>query len=145
MEIVFKRRPTNELLTTYLPSLLLLCITYATTFFKSFYFEAALTVNLTVMLVITTLFIRQVRSVDIFEQKLLSVMEKLPTTSYMRLVDIWLILGQLIPFIEVILLTVKELYNGTEETNHHGSVRRVGSSQVVWSGLPYILQGCAVQ
>ena len=58
MEIVFKRRLTNELLTTYLPSLLLLCITYATTYFKSFYFEAALTVNLTVMLVLTTLFIR---------------------------------------------------------------------------------------
>ena len=58
MEIVFKRMLTNELLTTYLPSLLLLFITYATTYFKSFYFEAALTVNLTVMLVITTLFIR---------------------------------------------------------------------------------------
>ena len=58
MEIVFKRRLTNELLTTYLPSLLLLGITYATTYFKPFYFEAALTVNLTVMLVITTLFIR---------------------------------------------------------------------------------------
>ena len=58
MEIVLKRRLTNELLTTYLPSLLLLGITYATTYFKSFYFEAALTVNLTVMLVLTTLFIR---------------------------------------------------------------------------------------
>ena len=59
MEIVFKRRLTNELLTTYLPTFLLLGITYSTTFFKSFFFEAALTVNLTVMLVITTLFIRQ--------------------------------------------------------------------------------------
>ena len=58
MEIIFKRRLTNELLTTYLPTFLLLGITYSTTFFKSFYFEAALTVNLTVMLVITTLFIR---------------------------------------------------------------------------------------
>ena len=29
-------------------------------------------------------------------------MEKLPVTSYVRLVDIWLIFGQLIPFIEVI-------------------------------------------
>ena len=58
MEIVFKRRLTNELLTTYLPSLLLLFITYATTYFKPFYFEAALTVNLTVLLVLTTLFIR---------------------------------------------------------------------------------------
>ena len=58
MEIVFKRRLTNELLTTYLPTFLLLGISYATTFFKPFFFEAALTVNLTVMLVITTLFIR---------------------------------------------------------------------------------------
>ena len=68
MEIVFKRRLTNELLTTYLPSLLLLGITFSTVFYKSFYFEAALTVNLTVMLVLTTLFIRYVRSVDIFEK-----------------------------------------------------------------------------
>ena len=58
MEIVFKRRLTNELLTTYLPSFLLLLISYATTFFKPFYFEAAVTVNLTVMLVTTTLFVR---------------------------------------------------------------------------------------
>ena len=58
MEIVFKRRLVNELLTTYLPSILLLLISYATTFFKPFYFEAAVTVNLTVMLVTTTLFVR---------------------------------------------------------------------------------------
>ena len=62
MEIVFKRRLTNELLTTYLPSFLLLLISYATTFFKPFYFEAAVTVNLSVMLVTTTLFIRSVRN-----------------------------------------------------------------------------------
>ena len=65
MEITFKRRLTNELLTTFLPSFLLLGITYATTFFKRLFFEAALVVNLTVMLVITTLFIRQ----DIFPSK----------------------------------------------------------------------------
>ena len=51
-------------------------------------------------------------------------MEKLPPTSYVRLVDIWLINGQLFPFIEVILLTVLEL--NREETsaiNHHGFKR----------------------
>ena len=58
MKIVFKRRLTNELLTTYLPTFLLLGITYLTTYFKAFYFEAIQTVNLTVMLVLTTLFIR---------------------------------------------------------------------------------------
>ena len=62
MEVKFKRRLVNELLTTYLPSFLLLGICYATTHFKSFYFEAAVTVNLTVMLVSTTLFIRWIIS-----------------------------------------------------------------------------------
>ena len=58
MEVKFKRRLINELLTTFLPSFLLIGICYATTQFKSYYFEAAVTVNLTVMLVATTLFIR---------------------------------------------------------------------------------------
>ena len=58
MEIRFKRRLTNELLTTYLPSFFLIGISFATTHFKRFYFEAAVTVNLTVMLVTTTLFVR---------------------------------------------------------------------------------------
>jgi hypothetical protein len=111
MEIVFKRRLTNEILTTYLPTILLLLIVFSTTKFKPFFFEAALMVNLTVMLVITTLFI--------------SVMEKLPSTSYIRMVDIWLIFGQLIPFAEVVLLTFQEAYRNDEEqrVNHHGHAR----------------------
>ena len=66
--IVMKRKFLSEILTTYFPSFLLLAITFATTFFKPFFFEAALSVNLTNMLVMTTIFI--------------SVMEKLPLTSY---------------------------------------------------------------
>ena len=62
MQIVFKRRLTNELLTTYLPSFFLLGICYSTIHFKSFYFEAGVTVNLTVMLVATTLFVRFVET-----------------------------------------------------------------------------------
>ena len=103
MEIVFKRRITNELLTTYLPSILLLVISYATTFFKPFYFEAQVTVNLSVMLVTTNLFIRcyNINNYSVLKRLFFSVMEKLPVTSYIRLVDIWLIFGQLMPFIQV--------------------------------------------
>ena len=60
-------------------------------------------------------------------------MEKLPPASYVRLVDIWLICGQLIPFMEVILLTLIELYNEEDEINHHGSVRNVCSTSKVSS------------
>ena len=77
----------SEMLTTYLPSALLMMITFATTFFKPFFFEAALSVNLTNMLVMTTIF--------------MSVMERLPTTSYMKMIDHWLIFCQLVPFTEV--------------------------------------------
>ena len=117
MEVVFKRRLTNEILTTYLPSILLILITYATTYFKQFYFEAALTVNLTNMLVMTTIFI--------------SVMEKLPSTAYVKMVDIWLIFGQLVPFLEVCLLTVKESYRSSDMINHHGLARNVSKDKKV--------------
>ena len=137
-----KRRLINELLTTYLPSFLLLGICYATTHFKSFYFEAAVTVNLTVMLVSTTLFIRWIfssRHCTVYctlYSVSFSVMEKLPPTSYVRLVDIWLINGQLVPFLEVILLTVLELKrDGTSAINHHGFMRWTFVLTRPWPGL----------
>ena len=37
----------------------------------------------------------------LLQPTIFSVMDKLPATSYVRLVDIWLIMGQLVPFIEV--------------------------------------------
>ena len=58
-------------------------------------------------------------------------MEKLPPTSYVRLVDIWLICGQLIPFMEVLLLTLRELYNEDDVINHHGRARVIGSHSQV--------------
>ena len=96
MMIVLKRKIVNELMTTYLPSVLLLLITWATTFFKPYFFEAALSVNLTTMLVLTTIFI--------------GVMQTLPTTAYVKMIDVWLIGCQLIPFLEVVLLTLSEFF-----------------------------------
>ena len=63
-------------------------------------------------------------------------MEKLPPTSYIRMVDIWLIFGQLIPFIEVALLTIMELFNETETINHHGHPRPVDKDTAQENGSP---------
>ena len=71
VSIVLKRKFVSELMTTYFPSFLLLAITFSTTFFKPFFFEAALGVNLTTMLVMTTIFI--------------SKMESLPPTSDIKM------------------------------------------------------------
>ena len=87
LKIVMNRRIMNELLTTFLPTIFILGIVYATNFFKPFFFEAVVTVNLTSLLVLTTLFI--------------SVSKSLPPTAYVKMIDIWLIFAQLIPFVEV--------------------------------------------
>merc|ERR1719295_1702134 len=96
MLIRLKRKIMSEMMTTYFPSILLMLITFATTIFKDEYFEASLSVNLTTMLVMTTIFI--------------SKMEGLPPTSDIKMIDIWLILCQMVPFAEVVLLTAME-YN----------------------------------
>ena len=92
--IVMRRKILSEIMTTYFPSILLLAITFATTFFKPFFFEAALSVNLTTMLVMTTIFI--------------SKMESLPPTSAIKMIDFWLVICQMVPFAEVVLLTAME-------------------------------------
>ena len=105
MRIVLKRKLANELLTTFLPSVLLILITWATTFFKPFFFEAALSVNLTTMLVLTTIF--------------MGVMQMLPSTAYIKMIDVWLIFCQLIPFTEVILLTIMEHFREGDGTGEN--------------------------
>merc|ERR1711936_130748 len=109
--IVMKRKFVSEIMTTYFPSFLLLAITFATTFFKPFFFEAALSVNLTTMLVMTTIFI--------------SKMEGLPPTSDIKMIDIWLVLCQMVPFAEVVLLTAME-YNREDKKKGKKSKKKKG-------------------
>ena len=66
MTITMKRKIMSEMMTTHFPSLLLMMITYATTFFKPFFFEAALSVNLTTMLVMTTIFMSKMEGLPYF-------------------------------------------------------------------------------
>ena len=115
MSIVMKRKITSEMMTTYFPTLLLTAITFATTFFKSFFFEAALSVNLTTMLVMTTIFI--------------SKMEGLPPTSDIKMIDIWLVLCQMVPFAEVVLLTAME-YNRNDDGQNGNMLLEMGNESL---------------
>ena len=45
--IVLGRKILNEMLTTYLPTTLLVIIVHSTNYYKDFFFEAVVTVNLT--------------------------------------------------------------------------------------------------
>ena len=45
--LVLGRKILNEILTTYLPTSLLIIIVHSTNYYKEFFFEAVVTVNLT--------------------------------------------------------------------------------------------------
>ena len=97
MALKLKRKIATELLTTYLPTILLLLITFTTIFFDKDLFGDAIAVNLTIMLVMTTIFTSKI--------------EELPPTSDMKMIDIWLIFCLVVPFLEVILRTAIECVN----------------------------------
>ena len=94
---------------------LLLIIVYTTNFFKDFFFEAVVTVNLTSLLVLTNLFI--------------SVSQTLPPTAYVKMVDVWLIFAQMVPFVEVLLHSWMDFNRIDEDRdiNHHGKTINIGA------------------
>ena len=65
------------------------------------------------MLVLTTMFI--------------NVSNNLPKTSYMKMVDVWLLFNLLLPFIIVLLHTYMDTLRNDEEReiNHHGKTIQV--------------------
>ena len=66
------------------------------------------------MLVLTTMFI--------------NVSNNLPKTSYMKMVDVWLLFNLLYPFIVVLLHTYMDTLRNDDdrEINHHGKTITVG-------------------
>ena len=64
--------------------------------------------NLTTMLVMTTIFI--------------SKMEGLPPTSDIKMIDIWLVLCQMVPFAEVVLLTAMEYFRKDDSYGRNGDM-----------------------
>ena len=100
MVINLKRKIQTELLTTFVPTVLLLIIAYVTHFFKAEYFEASVTVNLTIMLVNTTIFTSKI--------------QELPPTSDTKMIDIWLIFCLLVPFAFALIQTAIESHRENE-------------------------------
>ena len=126
MVLKLKRNVVTELLTTYLPTILLLLITLVTIFFDKDLFGDAIAVNLTIMLVMTTIFTSKI--------------EELPPTSDMKMIDIWLIFCLVVPFAEVILRTSIECTNCSceicepKDANEARAEREASSGEVtrVW-------------
>ena len=107
MKIVFKRKITTELLTTFLPTILLLLITFTSILFHQDLFGDALAVNLTIMLVMTTIFTSKI--------------EELPPTSDTKMIDLWLIYCLLVPFSWTLVQTGIEYHRNNYVTEDGGA------------------------
>ena len=66
LEVTIQRRLLSIVLTTFLPTLIVNIVGHMSNYFKEFFFEGLISTNVTVLLVITTLFIRLVFRVPIF-------------------------------------------------------------------------------
>ena len=77
--------------------------------------------NLTSLLVLTTLFI--------------SISGTLPTTSYVKMIDIWLLANLFVPFAEVLLHTYMDMQRDQQEreVNKHGGSLKFGKDKRVGS------------
>ena len=85
LAIIFKvsigRRLIDTIPTVFLTTVLLNLIEHSANYFKDFFFEASVSVYLTLMLVLTTMFI--------------NVSNPLPNTPYTKMIDVWLIFVKL--------------------------------------------------
>ena len=103
VSFVLGRRLLGVILTAYTPTVLLNVIGHSANYFKSFFFEAVVTVNLTCMMVLATMFI--------------SISNELPKTAYIKMMDYWLVFNLLLPFVEVLLHTYMERLNDDEQVS----------------------------
>ena len=98
LEITLGRQLLGTVLNIFIPTIVLNIISYTTNFYKDDFFETVVAINLTTMLVIVTLFV--------------SVSENLPATSYMKMMDIWLLFNLLVPFNLILIHTYMENLRG---------------------------------
>ena len=110
VEVTIRRMLMSIILTAMLPTILLNLIGHTANYFKPFFFEAIISLNVTVMLVLTNMFI--------------NITNTMPKTAYIKMIDFWLIFNLLKPFTDIIMQTYIESLRVEEEEgreiNKHG-------------------------
>ena len=110
VKIVIDRRLLSLVLTAFIPTIILNIIGHMSNYFKEDFFEGLMSLNVTVMLVLTTMFLRFV-FIQIFVSILfpsLSLSNKLPPTAYIKMMDVWLLFNLLKPFVDIMIQTYIE-------------------------------------
>ncbi|XP_069167656.1 LOW QUALITY PROTEIN: uncharacterized protein [Procambarus clarkii] len=117
VEVRFIRRYTFYLLTLYIPTTFLIVIAYATFFFHPDDFNSRITVAITSLLVLTSLFTQTSNA--------------LPKTSYFKMIDVWLFFSIVVIFLVILLQTLinfsKPAPSATTTTHHNSWAARMAS------------------
>ena len=108
VEIVLKRMFKYHLAATYVPSALLIIITTITLFVDEKHYGATIMVHLTTMLVMFTLY--------------QSVSDSMPKTANLKLIDIWLLYGIIVPFVTFVVETILILLAANDD-QHDNDVK----------------------
>ena len=92
-KVVFKislgRSLMSVILTTMLPTIILILVTLSTNYYNKQHFKTIIPVNLTSLLSMVTLYV--------------GMSARLPQTSYLKMIDVWLFFSLFVPFINIIL------------------------------------------
>ena len=119
VDILLQRRYFYHLATTYFPTFCLIIITEMLLFINEEHFEAIIMVALTTMLVMYTLH--------------QSISSQLPKTSYMKMIDIWLMFCLTIPFlvfvVEVVLEALRS-HRRNQYNNENNVTKKYDTQQV---------------
>ena len=90
--MTMQRRFNHHLATTFIPTFCLMIVCQSTLYFNAEHFKTTSGVTVTTMLVMYTLY--------------QAVSHKLPPTSYIKMIDVWLIFGLILPFCVFFLLVL---------------------------------------
>ena len=116
VEILLRRVYAHHIAKVYLPTVCLIIIAELTLFIDHKHFEASIMVTLTSMLVMFTLY--------------QSISATLPQTAHLKMIDIWLLVGFIIPFFVFIILIGTDM--NTKEKSPQGA----------WCGEPKTRRHC---
>ena len=95
-------------------------------YYREDFFEGLMGLNVTVMLVLTTLFLRDVfegRTFYFINIHYISVSTNLPPTAYIKMIDCWLIFSLLKPFVDILVQTYRQTI--TEDSGDEIGARKV--------------------
>ena len=113
VKMQLRRRCMFHIATTYFPTLCLFMISEVLLFIGEDHFEATIMVSLTAMLVMYTLH--------------QSILAHLPKTSYMKMIDIWLLSGHTIPFLVFVLTVISELIRHNKNKHKKNRAKRINN------------------